>query len=223
MNSKFKQWLPLALLVLCALTMAAAVNGIFNNVNAILGYQVNGAAGSTGQALCSDGTRYDTPCSVASGGVTSAIAGTGINVSSATGAVTFSLANAGAGAATYTCPVSVTINAQGQTTTVTGSTCPTAPTPLTSGTNGYYEILSNGTIVDHVNLTSLPNDNTYHAYTLPHSFASFVASFTCSVDRPGGNPGPLGVQSGGLSDINLLSNTGGSGTLMNASCTVTGL
>ncbi len=36
-------------------------------INATTGYKVNGAAGSSGQALCSDGTNYNTPCSVGPG------------------------------------------------------------------------------------------------------------------------------------------------------------
>jgi hypothetical protein len=41
----------------------AAVPGIFSIVNATTGYQVNGSAGTAGQALCSDGTYLDQFCS----------------------------------------------------------------------------------------------------------------------------------------------------------------
>jgi hypothetical protein len=48
----------------------AAVNGTFNNivasgfVNSVTGYQLNGAAGSANQTLCSNGTYFNTPCGV---------------------------------------------------------------------------------------------------------------------------------------------------------------
>src|ERR1035441_7485970 len=38
-------------------------SGINGAVNAKTGYLINGAGGTTGYALCSDGTYYDTPCS----------------------------------------------------------------------------------------------------------------------------------------------------------------
>ena len=53
---------------ICMLLLAAGVNGIFNNItasgwiNSVTGFQLNGAAGTTGQTLCSDGTYFDTPC-----------------------------------------------------------------------------------------------------------------------------------------------------------------
>jgi hypothetical protein len=62
-NSKFVG-LALGLVALIAITMAAGVNGVFNSVNSALGYKVAGAAGTSGQALCSDGTLYDTPCTI---------------------------------------------------------------------------------------------------------------------------------------------------------------
>jgi hypothetical protein len=67
-NSKFAG-LALGLVALLAITTAAGVNGKFNSVTSALGYQVAGAAGSSGQALCSDGTRYDTPCTIPASGV----------------------------------------------------------------------------------------------------------------------------------------------------------
>src|ERR1700722_10420596 len=50
----------------CALLLAA-VPGFFSTVNATTGYQFNGGAGTSGQALCSDGTYFDTPCTVSVG------------------------------------------------------------------------------------------------------------------------------------------------------------
>lgn len=46
-------------------TLIAAVPGIFSSVNSTNGYQVAGSAGLSGQALCSNGTYYNTPCSLA--------------------------------------------------------------------------------------------------------------------------------------------------------------
>lgn len=45
--------------------LGAGVNGIFTTVNSINGYKLNGSAGTSGQVLCSDGTYFDTPCTVA--------------------------------------------------------------------------------------------------------------------------------------------------------------
>ena len=54
-----------ALGLLCTVAVAiAAVPGIFTTVNATTGYLLNGSGGMAGQALCSDGTYYDTPCGV---------------------------------------------------------------------------------------------------------------------------------------------------------------
>lgn len=56
-------FLALGLAILIA-TAIAAVPGIFSSVNSTNGYKVNGSAGSSGQALCSDGTYFKTPCSL---------------------------------------------------------------------------------------------------------------------------------------------------------------
>lgn len=54
----------IALLGAC---LGAGISGIFTQVNSTNGYQVNGAAGITGQALCSNGTYFATPCTVSVG------------------------------------------------------------------------------------------------------------------------------------------------------------
>lgn len=69
----FKKWLStgygIGLVVVCALFMAAGVNGVFNNVtangtiNSVGGYKFAGGAGIAGQALCSNGTVFNTLCS----------------------------------------------------------------------------------------------------------------------------------------------------------------
>jgi hypothetical protein len=61
--------LTLAICVGLATTIAA-VPGIFSSVNSTNGYQVNGSAGTGGQALCSDGVYYDTPCATGTGTIT---------------------------------------------------------------------------------------------------------------------------------------------------------
>ena len=196
-----------AIVALVAVCMAAGVNGIFNHVTSAHGYQVTGSTGSVGQGICtSDGTNFDTFCNVGPGSLfyqTVDAAGTPVTQRSAL--------NFGTGFV-------LSDSSSPSRTTVT-----LAGTALTSGTNGFYEILSNGTIVNHLNISSIPNDNSYHDYTLPHAFSVAEVSWVCSVDRPGGNPGPLGVTSGSsLSSVQILSNTGGSGTLQNVSCVVTG-
>jgi hypothetical protein len=228
MMNKLRNWLkkPITLvpliIVCCLVSMAAGrVNGLFNNVDAQGGYTLNGTAGTSGYALCtSTGSKFDSAC--ATGGTISSVSGTSpITVTPTTGAPVVSLNESGVGPAAYACPTTITFDVWGRATAATAGTCLTS-TPLTSGTNGYYEILSNGTIINHVNISSLPNDNSYDVYALPYPFTSFVASIACSTYRPGGNPGPVGAEKDGLSNIQLLSNTGGSGTLMNASCVVTG-
>lgn len=46
--------------MIAAAAMGAGINGIFTSVNAVSGYEVNGAAGSSGQCLTSNGTFYAT-------------------------------------------------------------------------------------------------------------------------------------------------------------------
>ena len=65
-NSKFAG-LALGMVALIAINLQAipiGVKGVFNSVNSALGYEVAGAAGTLGQALCSDGTRFNTPCTL---------------------------------------------------------------------------------------------------------------------------------------------------------------
>lgn len=82
-------------IIAAAVLMAAGVNGIFNAVTSTHGYQVAGGAGFSGQAPCSDGTYYDTPCTVP---VTVGTPGT------------------------YASPSSVTTNTFGQVTAITAGT-----------------------------------------------------------------------------------------------------
>lgn len=110
--------------------MAAGVNGIFNNVtasgfiNSTSGYKVNSAAGSSGQALCSDGTYFDTPCTPSGTGISAL---TGPVTASGTGSVASTITATGVTAGSYVSP-NVTINAAGQITA--------ASSAFTSGNNG---------------------------------------------------------------------------------------
>ena len=94
-------WIAFALLCLVTLCTAAGVNIVANNgtfggfVNSVSGYEVNGAAGSSGQGLCSNGTYYNTPC----------------NVPGTVGTP-----------GTYPNPTSVTTNTFGQVTAITAGT-----------------------------------------------------------------------------------------------------
>ena len=96
-------------------------------------------------------------------------------------------------------------------------------THRTCNTTGCYMIGADGTITEWFQVASLPNDNTYDSYQVPFPFTAAEQTAVCSVDRPGGNPGPIGAKAGpDLSHVYLLSNTGGTGTYMNASCIIIG-
>lgn len=103
----------LAGVIVCALLMAAGVNGLFNHVTSTTGYQVNGAAGSSGQALCSDGTNFDTACTPAGTGITAL---TGPVTASGSGSVASTITATGVTAGSYVLPA-FTVNAAGQITT----------------------------------------------------------------------------------------------------------
>lgn len=132
----------------CAALLLAAIPGFFTTVNAITGYTLNGAAGSTGQALCSDGTYFDTPCNV---GV--AAVGT---------------------PGTYAYPSSVTTNSLGQVTAITASAGFTSG----NNSNGYWRKAPDGFLVQGLNcvLVSSPTTITFPvAFT---NTASVVVTMT---------------------------------------------
>lgn len=56
--------------IVAVCTMIAAVPGIFSSVDSTNGYTINGSAGFGGQALCSDGAHYNTPCATGTGTIT---------------------------------------------------------------------------------------------------------------------------------------------------------
>jgi len=92
--------------------LAAGVNGVFNSVNATSGYEVNGAAGSSGQALCSDGTYFDTPCTPPGTGISAL---TGPVTASGSGSVASTITATGVTAGSYI-GGNFTVNAAGQLT-----------------------------------------------------------------------------------------------------------
>ena len=152
--------------------LAAGVNGIFNSVNATSGYKVNGAAGSSGEALCSDGTYFDTPCSTAGTGITAL---TGPVTASGSGSVASTITATGVTAASYLSP-NVTINAAGQITA--------AANPTFTGTSG-YQLLPSGLILEWGNTGSITND-TATSISLPHTFPNACLSVNATDSFLGG-------------------------------------
>ena len=127
-------------IAVCVLT-AAGVNGVFTGwVNSTLGYQVNEGAGSSGQALCSDGTYFDTPCTTGGGTITGVTAASPLTGGGSSGAITIGLGTAGPGAGSYSWPSSFTIDAYGRITALGSSITPitsiTATAPLTGSGTG---------------------------------------------------------------------------------------
>ena len=108
---RLKSLWPLGVLVTVAVAIAA-VPGIFSTVNSTSGYLVNGSGGTSGYALCSDGTYYDVPCSVSGTGITAL---TGPVTASGTGSVVSTITATGVTAASYTF-ANITVNAAGQVT-----------------------------------------------------------------------------------------------------------
>lgn len=118
---------PLGILVTVAVAIAS-VPGFFTQVDSTNGYTVAGGAGTSGQALCSDGTRFDTPCTPAGTGITAL---TGPVTASGTGSVVSTITPTGVTAASYI-SANITVNAAGQITT--------AASGFSSGnnSNGYW-------------------------------------------------------------------------------------
>ena len=140
--------------------LAAGVNGIFNSVNSISGYKVNSAAGSSGQALCSDGTYFDTPCTPAGTGITAL---TGPVTASGSGSVATTITATGVTAGSYV-GTNLTVNAAGQITA--------ASTGATSGsnTNGFWKKDATGVITQwQPSAITVGNDTTI---TFPTAFTN---------------------------------------------------
>lgn len=106
-----KRLWPLGILVTVAVAIAA-VPGFFTTVNATTGFLVNGSGGTSGYALCSDGTYYDVPCSVSGTGITAL---TGPVTAAGTGSVVSTITPTGVTAGSYLL-ANITVNAAGQIT-----------------------------------------------------------------------------------------------------------
>lgn len=94
--------------------MGAGVTGLFTQVNSANGYQVGGAAGSSGQALCSNGTYYATPCSLSVGTITGVTANAPLTGGGSSGSVSIGMASSSA-AGSYT-NANITVDGFGRVT-----------------------------------------------------------------------------------------------------------
>jgi hypothetical protein len=206
MTNKKSFGLGILLAFSCVLAMAA-VNGVFANITAsgwvssVTGYRLNGTAGSSGQALCSDGTNFNTPCSIYNQTVdangtaqtqrpafnlisgtnltTSCVDNGGSNRTDCTFTNTFALPSVGT-AGTYTWPQSLTTDTQGRTTAVTG-------TPFT-GTSG-YQIGTGGLILQWgKDLNSVANTTNTQSlnFTFPNACLTIVGSTDEATGTGGG-------------------------------------
>lgn len=154
-------------LVILVSTAIAAVPGFFSAVDSTNGYTVAGAAGSSGQALCSDGSHFNTPCTPSGTGITAL---TGPVTASGTGSVAATITPTGVTAAAYSFGSSFTVNAAGQMTSAANLTF--------TGASG-YQLLPSGLILEWGSTGSIVND-TATAVTFPLTFPNAVFNVTCS-------------------------------------------
>lgn len=256
MNAPKSRQFALGIVVaLSCIAFMGAVNGVFANitasgfVNAVSGYQVNGAAGSSGQALCSNGTDFNTPCSIMSpttifnqtveaNGTSQTqrlafnlISGTNMSVGCAdnSGAGrtdctfnnTFTLPGVGT-AGTYNFPImSMTTDAQGR---VSGVTTTSPYVALTCVTHGCYQIDPSGLITEILDTGALNNNTpTSVSLLIPIPTAYIGGNCTDNGSRvQTGSPQALGVNVVGLSAPFSTVNVTFPATGGNASCTLYG-
>jgi hypothetical protein len=188
------------LLAICLVAaLAAGVNGVFNSVNATSGYKVNGAAGSSGQALCSDGTYFDTPCTPSGTGISAL---TGPVTASGTGSVASTITATGVTAGSYTNP-NITVNADGQLTA--------------ASSGGIWQSASSGS---GCSTTGSSYDVCTMSVTWSPAFADTAYQATCTPIGPtdGGNPTSgrateNGITSKTPSGLTFQVSTGGSSSI----------
>jgi hypothetical protein len=175
------------ILVCFVAVMAAGVNGIFNNVtasgfiNSTSGYKVNSAAGSSGEALCSDGTYFDTPCSTAGTGITAL---TGPVTASGSGSVASAITATGVTAGSYVSP-NITVNAAGQ---------------ITAAANPSHTILNCRSVSCAGGSTY--TDSTTYTNSSGHLLTEYVA--IQGTDSSGGCTGPSGLLTGFVNGVAIL-------------------
>jgi hypothetical protein len=242
---KFKGYLPLALLALVAVTMAAGVNGVFNSVNSALGYKVAGGAGTAGYALCSNGSIYNTACpipgaatlyyqTVDSAGVAqtqrSALDFSSrftLTDSASPSKTIADLALTGT-AGTYASPSSVTTDAYGRVTAITAGS---AGTPYScSGsypTETCYEIEPSGKITaeGHITVTFPSGTLATGSIAYPVTFTNIPRLVITANDNADSNNNfnvwaNSGSTSGSSVSVRCAVNIGGSGCSGSLSSTV---
>lgn len=140
-----RKWLSggmgLGFVVFCALAIAA-VPGFFQSVDSTSGYTVAGSGGSSGQVLCSDGTRFNTPCNPSGSAFYQTVTGTAgdtaqrgklgfsanfqINDLSGFNETEIDLTASGPGTGTFACPSSVSFDSFGRMTAITAGSCGSA-------------------------------------------------------------------------------------------------
>ena len=184
-----KRLWPLGVLVTVAVAIAA-VPGIFTLVNATTGYEVNGSGGTAGYALCSDGTYYDTPCSVSGTGITAL---TGPVTASGTGSVVSTITPTGVTATSYI-GANITVNAAGQITAASNG--------FTSGNNsaGYWIKDPTGHIHQWGNIAGSCSVSTGTQITFPTAFtnAGSISAVAMSNTVHGDGIGFISLYSGTL-------------------------
>jgi hypothetical protein len=169
----------------------AAVNGVFanitasGNINSVTGYQVNGSAGSSGEALCSNGTVYNTPCTLAGGDYQTMA----INGSPVAGAPTLNFTKGFGTLVTASGITTLALNAPGS-----GDIIPTMSAGVGTSTSPAYFDGSGNIVPAHQTevaiITSVCTTSATafsscgNTFSWPTAFADTNYSITCTVGSP---------------------------------------